>query len=210
VQRPTLIITPIKTLSAQLYGEMKELFPNNAVEYFVSYYDYYQPEAYIPTSDTFIEKDAIVNEQIDRMRHSATRSLLSRRDVIIVASVSCIYGIGSAEWYQGMLIELKPGQAMRRDVLLRQLIDIQYERNDTDFHRGTFRVRGDVIEIFPSHMEDRAWRVSLFGDEVEGLFEIDPLTGEKTQTSTIRVVQLAPHPGLRPPRPNIEPWRTLP
>ncbi|MFT3925604.1 MAG: excinuclease ABC subunit UvrB [Myxococcales bacterium] len=178
VQRPTLIITPNKTLSAQLYGEMKELFPNNAVEYFVSYYDYYQPEAYIPTSDTFIEKDAIVNEQIDRMRHSATRSLLSRHDVIIVASVSCIYGIGSAEWYQGMLIELKKGQTIRRDMLLKQLVDIQYDRNDTDFHRGTFRVRGDVVEVFPAYEQDRAVRIEFWGDEIERITEIDPLRGK--------------------------------
>jgi excinuclease ABC subunit B len=177
VQKPTLIITPNKTLSAQLYGEMKELFPNNAVEYFVSYYDYYQPEAYIPTTDTFIDKDAIVNEQIDRMRHSATRSLLSRRDVIIVASVSCIYGIGSAEWYQGMLIELEKGQTIRRDMLLKQLVDIQYERNDTDFHRGTFRVRGDVVEVFPAYEEDRAVRIEFWGDEIERIAEIDPLRG---------------------------------
>jgi excinuclease ABC subunit B len=178
VQRPTLIITPNKTLSAQLYGEMKELFPHNGVEYFVSYYDYYQPEAYIPTSDTFIEKDAIVNDAIDRMRHSATRTLLSRRDVIIVASVSCIYGIGSAEWYQGMLIELEKGKSMRRDMLLKQLIDIQYERNDVDFHRGTFRVRGDVVEVFPAYEEDRAVRVEFWGDEIERITEIDPLRGK--------------------------------
>jgi excinuclease ABC subunit B len=178
VQKPTLIMAPNKTLSAQLYGEMKELFPNNAVEYFVSYYDYYQPEAYIPTSDTYIEKDAIINEQIDRMRHSATRSLLSRRDVIIVASVSCIYGIGSAEWYQGMLIELEKGADMRRDMLLKQLIDIQYDRNDTDFHRGTFRVRGDVVEVFPAYEQDRAVRIEFFGDEIERISEIDPLRGK--------------------------------
>jgi excinuclease ABC subunit B len=178
VQKPTLIMAPNKTLSAQLYGEMKELFPNNAVEYFVSYYDYYQPEAYIPTTDTFIDKDAIVNEQIDRMRHSATRSLLSRRDVIIVASVSCIYGIGSAEWYQGMLIELQKGEAMRRDVFLRQLIDIQYERNDVDFHRGTFRVRGDVVEVFPAYEQERALRVEFWGDEIERISEIDPMRGK--------------------------------
>jgi excinuclease ABC subunit B len=178
VQKPTLIITPNKTLSAQLYGEMKELFPNNAVEYFVSYYDYYQPEAYIPTTDTFIDKDAIVNEHIDRMRHSATRSLLSRRDVIIVASVSCIYGIGSAEWYQGMLIELAKGQSIRRDMLLKQLVDIQYERNDTDFHRGTFRVRGDVVEVFPAYEQERAVRVEFWGDEIERISEIDPLRGK--------------------------------
>jgi excinuclease ABC subunit B len=178
VQKPTLIMSPNKTLCAQLYGEMKELFPNNAVEYFVSYYDYYQPEAYIPTTDTFIDKDAIVNEQIDRMRHSATRSLLSRRDVIIVASVSCIYGIGSAEWYQGMLIELQKGEAMRRDVFLRQLIDIQYERNDVDFHRGTFRVRGDVVEVFPAYEQERALRVEFWGDEIERISEIDPMRGK--------------------------------
>jgi excinuclease ABC subunit B len=178
VQRPTLIIAPNKTLSAQLYGEMRELFPNNAVEYFVSYYDYYQPEAYIPSTDTFIEKDSLINEHIDRMRHSATRSLLSRRDVIIVASVSCIYGIGSAEWYQGMLIELEKGQALRRDVLLRQLVDIQYERNDVDFHRGTFRVRGDVVEVFPAYEEERAVRVEFWGDEIERISEIDPLRGK--------------------------------
>ncbi len=178
VQRPTLIMAPNKTLCAQLYEEMKALFPSNAVEYFVSYYDYYQPEAYIPTSDTFIEKDSMINEHIDRMRHSATRSLLSRRDVIIVASVSCIYGIGSAEWYQGMLIELKVGEAMRRDALLRQLVDIQYERNDIDFHRGTFRVRGDVVEVFPAYEEERAVRIEFFGDEIERITEIDPLRGK--------------------------------
>src|SRR5688572_9050384 len=149
--RPTLIIAPNKTLAAQLYGEMRDLFPHDAVEYFVSYYDYYQPEAYIPASDTYIEKDAIVNDRIDRMRHSATRSLLSRRDVVIVASVSCIYGIGSAEWYHQMLIELRKGDTLRRDELLRRLVDIQYDRNDVDFHRGTFRVRGDVVEVFPAH-----------------------------------------------------------
>jgi len=145
VQRPTLILAPNKTLAAQLYGEMRELFPKNAVEYFVSYYDYYQPEAYIPSTDTFIDKDAIINDQIDRMRHAATVALLSRRDVIIVASVSCIYGIGSAESYHGLVIDLKVGEEFRRDVLLRMLVDIQYERNDVDFHRGTFRVRGDVV-----------------------------------------------------------------
>jgi excinuclease ABC subunit B len=178
VQRPTLIMTPNKTLAAQLYSEMKELFPNNAVEYFVSYYDYYQPEAYIPTTDTFIDKDAIINEHIDRMRHSATRSLLSRRDVIIVASVSCIYGIGSAEWYQGMLIELQKGQEIRRDMFLKQLVDIQYDRNDVDFHRGTFRVRGDVVEVFPAYEQERAVRIEFWGDEIERISEIDPLRGK--------------------------------
>ncbi len=178
VNRPTLIIAPNKTLAAQLYGEMRELFPDNAVEYFVSYYDYYQPEAYVPSSDTYIEKDAIINDRIDRMRHAATRALLSRRDVIIVASVSCIYGIGSRESYAQMLIMLSRGEEIRRDHLLRQLVDIQYQRNDVDFHRGTFRVRGDVIEIFPVDSEDRAVRVELWGDEIDRISEIDPLRGK--------------------------------
>src|SRR5579883_2602783 len=175
--RPTLILAPNKTLAAQLYGEMRELFPENAVEYFVSYYDYYQPEAYVPASDTYIDKDAIINDQIDRMRHAATRALLSRTDVIIVASVSCIYGIGSAESYSGLLIDLKVGEEMRRDTLLRQLVDIQYERNDVDFHRGTFRVRGDVVEIFPTYEQDTAIRVEFFGDDIESIKEVDPLRG---------------------------------
>jgi excinuclease ABC subunit B len=175
--RPTLILAPNKTLAAQLYGEMRELFPENAVEYFVSYYDYYQPEAYIPSTDTFIDKDAIINDQIDRMRHAATVALLSRRDVIIVASVSCIYGIGSAESYSGLLIRLAKGEELRRDVLLRQLVDIQYERNDVDFHRGTFRVRGDVVEIFPAYEQETAIRVEFFGDEIESIKEVDPLRG---------------------------------
>jgi excinuclease ABC subunit B len=175
--RPALILAPNKTLAAQLYGEMRELFPENAVEYFVSYYDYYQPEAYIPSTDTFIDKDAIINDQIDRMRHSATVALLSRRDVIIVASVSCIYGIGSAESYSGLLIRLAKGEELRRDVLLRQLVDIQYERNDVDFHRGTFRVRGDVVEIFPAYEQETAIRVEFFGDEIESIKEVDPLRG---------------------------------
>jgi len=178
LNRPALIMAPNKTLAAQLYGEMRELFPDNAVEYFVSYYDYYQPEAYIPTSDTYIEKDSILNERIDRMRHSATRSLLSRRDVIIVASVSCIYGIGSAEWYDHMTIRLELGEGLRRDELLRRLVDIQYERNDIDFHRGTFRVRGDVIEVFPAYEEERAVRIEFWGDEIESISEIDPLRGK--------------------------------
>jgi excinuclease ABC subunit B len=177
-KRPTLIIAPNKTLAAQLYSEMRELFPNNAVEYFVSYYDYYQPEAYIPSSDTYIEKDAIINDKVDRMRHSATRSLLARRDVIIVASVSCIYGIGSSEWYQEMLINLEVGQEYRRDRLLRRLVDIQYQRNDIDFHRGTFRVRGDVVEIFPAHSENLAVRIEFWGDEIERIVEIDPMRGK--------------------------------
>jgi excinuclease ABC subunit B len=175
--RPTLIIAPNKTLAAQLYAEMRDLFPEAAVAFFVSYYDYYQPEAYIPTTDTFIEKDAIINDQIDRMRHAATHALLSREDVIIVASVSCIYGIGSAETYSGLLIEIVKGEEMRRDELLRRLVDIQYERNDTDFHRGTFRVRGDVVEIFPAYEEARAIRIEFFGDEVDSIREVDPLRG---------------------------------
>ena len=175
--RPALVLAPNKTLAAQLYGEFKELFPDNAVEYFVSYYDYYQPEAYIPTSDTFIEKDSAINDEIDKMRHSATRSLLTRRDVIIVASVSCIYGIGSPQAYQAMHIYFHQGDDYGRDELLRKLIEIQYERNDMDFHRGTFRVRGDVIEIFPAYDNDRALRIEFFGDEVEAISEIDPLRG---------------------------------
>ncbi|MDP9036309.1 MAG: excinuclease ABC subunit UvrB [Myxococcota bacterium] len=180
--KPTLILAPNKTLAAQLYGEMRELFPHNAVEYFVSYYDYYQPEAYIPSTDTFIDKDAIINDQIDRMRHSATVALLSRRDVIIVASVSCIYGIGSAESYHGLVIQLVAGEELRRDRLLRQLVDIQYERNDVDFHRGTFRVRGDVVEIFPAYEHETAIRVELFGDTVESIKEVDPLRGRVKAT----------------------------
>ncbi|MCU0684384.1 MAG: excinuclease ABC subunit UvrB [Polyangiaceae bacterium] len=178
LQRPALILAPNKTLAAQLYGEMREIFPNNAVQYFVSYYDYYQPEAYIPTSDTFIEKDALINDAIDRMRHAATQSLLSRPDVIIVASVSCIYGIGSAESYHGLVIPLRAGEQLRRDELLRRLVDVQYERNDVDFHRGTFRVRGDVVEIFPSYEESTAVRVEFFGDEIEAIREVDPLRGK--------------------------------
>ena len=179
VQRPTLILAPNKTLAAQLYGEMRSFFPDNAVEYFVSYYDYYQPEAYVPRTDTFVEKESSINAQIDRMRHSATRSLLERDDVIIVASVSCIYGIGSVETYSNMTLEVKVGDTIERSALLRRLAELQYKRNDIALTRSTFRARGDVIEIFPSHHEDRAWRVSLFGDEVESLTEFDPLTGEK-------------------------------
>jgi excinuclease ABC subunit B len=178
LQRPTLVLAPNKTLAAQLYGELRELFPHNAVQYFVSYYDYYQPEAYVPTTDTYIEKDAIINDAIDRMRHGATRALLSRPDVIIVASVSCIYGIGSAESYHGLLIQLEQGTEFRRDELLRRLVDIQYERNDVDFHRGTFRVRGDVVEIFPAYEESVAVRVEFFGDEIEAIKEVDPLRGK--------------------------------
>jgi excinuclease ABC subunit B len=178
VQRPALVLAPNKTLAAQLYGEMKSFFPENAVEYFVSYYDYYQPEAYVPRTDTYIEKDAQINEQIDRMRHSATQSLLERSDVVIVASVSCIYGIGSVENYSRMVVKLERGGRIDRDVLVKGLVEQQYRRNDAAFQRGTFRIRGEIVDIWPSHLEDRAWRVSLFGDEVDGLREFDPLTGE--------------------------------
>ncbi|MGH7788438.1 MAG: excinuclease ABC subunit UvrB [Candidatus Binatia bacterium] len=178
VNKPTLVIAPNKTLAAQLYEEFKTLFPNNAVRYFVSYYDYYQPEAYVPSTDTFIEKDSSINDEIDKMRHSATKALLERRDVLIVASVSCIYGLGSPEAYFDMLLFLERGARVDRDHLLRKLVDIQYERNDYDFHRGTFRVRGDVIEIFPAYEEARALRVELFGDEIERIAEIDPLRGK--------------------------------
>jgi excinuclease ABC subunit B len=180
VQRPTLILAPNKTLAAQLYGEMKAFFPDNAVEYFVSYYDYYQPEAYVPRTDTYIEKDAQINEQIDRMRHSATQALLERNDVIIVASVSCIYGIGSVETYGRMVVKLERGGRIERDALVKGLVEQQYRRNDTAFQRGTFRIRGETVDIWPSHLEDRAWRVSLFGDEIDGIREFDPLTGEVT------------------------------
>ena len=180
VGRPTLILAPNKTLAAQLYGEMKSFFPENAVEYFVSYYDYYQPEAYVPRTDTYIEKDAQINEQIDRMRHAATRALLERPDVIIVASVSCIYGIGSVETYSQMVVKVTRGEMLDRDRLLKALVELQYRRNDLAFARGSFRVRGDGVEIFPAHYEDRAWRISLFGDEIESIHEFDPLTGEKT------------------------------
>ncbi len=179
-QRPALILAPNKTLAAQLYGEFKSFFPDNAVEYFVSYYDYYQPEAYVPRTDTYIEKESSINEQIDRMRHSATRALLERDDVVIVASVSCIYGIGSVETYSAMTFTLKQGGSISQRQLLADLVALQYKRTQADFYRGSFRVRGDVIEIFPAHYEDRAWRVSLFGDAIESIHEFDPLTGQKT------------------------------
>ncbi|WP_281185305.1 excinuclease ABC subunit UvrB [Trichlorobacter lovleyi] len=182
--RPALVLAPNKTLAAQLYGEFKELFPDNAVEYFVSYYDYYQPEAYLPNTDTFIEKDSSINDEIDKLRHSATMSLLTRSDVIIVASVSCIYGIGSPEAYQAMHIFFHQGDDYGRDTLLKKLVEIQYERNDTDFHRGTFRVRGDVIEIFPAYDSERALRIEFFGDEVETISQIDPLRGVVLQKLT--------------------------
>ncbi|MFM7377323.1 MAG: excinuclease ABC subunit UvrB, partial [Erythrobacter sp.] len=179
LQRPALILAPNKILAAQLYGEFKSFFPDNAVEYFVSYYDYYQPEAYVPRSDTYIEKESSVNEAIDRMRHSATRALLERDDVIIVASVSCLYGIGSVETYSAMIFDIKVGEVVDQRELIRKLVALQYKRNDAAFTRGCFRVRGDSLEIFPSHYEDMAWRVSFFGDEIEGVSEFDPLTGTK-------------------------------
>ena len=176
-QRPALILAPNKTLAAQLYGEFKSFFPDNAVEYFVSYYDYYQPEAYVPRTDTYIEKESSINEQIDRMRHAATRSLLERDDVIIVASVSCIYGIGSVETYTAMTFTVQVGETIPQRQLLADLVALHYRRSDQNFTRGTFRVRGDTVELFPAHLEDRAWRISLFGDEVEAITEFDPLTG---------------------------------
>jgi excinuclease ABC subunit B len=202
VGRPALILAPNKTLAAQLYGEMKSFFPDNAVEYFVSYYDYYQPEAYVPRTDTYIEKESSVNEQIDRMRHAATRSLLERRDVVIVASVSCIYGIGDAEVYSSMTVPLQAGQTVSRAELLRKFVELQYRRNDTDFQRGAFRVRGDVIEIFPAHLEDRAWRLSLFGDEIESIVEFDPLTGEKQ--GALPFVKIFPNSHYVTPKPTLQ------
>ncbi|MEZ4267442.1 MAG: excinuclease ABC subunit UvrB [Myxococcota bacterium] len=190
VNRPTLVLAPNKTLAAQLYTELKQFFPHNAVEYFVSYYDYFQPEAYIPSTDTFIEKDAMINEAIDRMRHAATRAVIERRDVIIVASVSCIYGIGNKETYKGMLVRVEAGTTIRRDRLLRQLVDIQYQRNDYDFHRGTFRVRGDVIEVFPAYEEARAIRIEMWGEDVESIAMIDPLRG--TILERLEVVEIFP------------------
>ena len=178
LQKPTLILAHNKTLAAQLYGEFKEFFPENAVEYFVSYYDYYQPEAYVPSTDTYIEKDSAINDEIDKLRHSATAALSERNDVIIISSVSCIYGLGSPIDYQNMVLSLRPGMIKDRDDVLRKLIDIQYARNDMDFKRGTFRVRGDVVEIFPVTSSENAIRVEFFGDEVDRITEIDTLTGE--------------------------------
>ncbi len=200
-KRPALVLAPNKTLAAQLYSEMKSFFPNNAVEYFVSYYDYYQPEAYVPRTDTYIEKDSAVNEQIDRMRHAATRALLERRDVILVASVSCIYGIGSVDSYARMTILLKVGECMDRSDMLKRLVELQYSRNEAAFERGTFRVKGDAVEIFPVHYEDRAWRLSLFGDEIESISEFDPLTGEKTCSLTEVVIYPSSH--YVTPRPTV-------
>jgi excinuclease ABC subunit B len=192
-QRPALVLAPNKTLAAQLYGEFKSFFPDNAVEYFVSYYDYYQPEAYVPRSDTYIEKESSINEQIDRMRHAATRALLERDDVIIVASVSCIYGIGSVETYTAMTFSMKVGEQVEQRQLLADLTALQYKRVSGDFQRGTFRVRGDIIEVFPAHLEDRAWRVSMFGDEIESIVEFDPLTGEKNADLTFVKVYANSH-----------------
>jgi excinuclease ABC subunit B len=200
-QRPALILAPNKTLAAQLYGEMKSFFPENAVEYFVSYYDYYQPEAYVPRTDTYIEKESSINEQIDRMRHSATRAILERRDTIIVASVSCIYGIGSVETYSEMTFTLTAGRPVNRTQLLARLVELQYRRNDANFLRGTFRVRGDTIEIFPAHYEDRAWRLTLFGDELEAIHEFDPLTGEKA--ASLEEIKIYPNSHYVTPKPTL-------
>jgi excinuclease ABC subunit B len=201
-QRPALIMAHNKTLAAQLYSEMKSFFPHNAVEYFVSYYDYYQPEAYVAKSDTFIEKDSSINEQIDRMRHSATRSMLERKDVIVVASVSCIYGIGSAEMYSQMVVIIKRGETRTQASLIKVLVELQYKRNDIDFARGTFRVRGDTIDLFPAHYEDTAWRISFFGDEIEIINEFDWLTGEvKTKLDEITVYANSHYVT---PRPTVE------
>ena len=202
LQRPALVLAPNKTLAAQLYGEMKSFFPENAVEYFVSYYDYYQPEAYVPRTDTFIEKEAMINEQIDRMRHAATRSLLERDDVILVASVSCIYGIGSVETYQDMVLTLAKGQQLPREDLLRGFVELHYKRNDIGFGRGDFRVRGDTVELFPAHLEDRAWRFSLFGEELERIEEFDPLTGERG--AKLDVVKVYANSHYVTPKPTLQ------
>ncbi|TBW40950.1 excinuclease ABC subunit UvrB [Siculibacillus lacustris] len=201
-QRPALILAPNKTLAAQLYGEFKSFFPHNAVEYFVSYYDYYQPEAYVPRTDTFIEKESSINEQIDRMRHAATRSLLERDDVIIVASVSCIYGIGSVETYTAMTFSIEVGERMDQRQLLADLVALQYKRNDVAFQRGAFRVRGDTVEVFPAHLEDRAWRISFFGDEIESIAEFDPLTGQKSQD--LKFVKVYANSHYVTPKPTLQ------
>ena len=200
--RPALILAPNKTLAAQLYGEMKTFFPNNAVEYFVSYYDYYTPEAYVPRSDTYIEKEASINEQIDRMRHSATRSLLERDDVLIVASVSCIYGLGSVEAYSKMTLTLQKNYEYNREQIIKFLVNLQYKRNDQNFYRGTFRARGEYLEIFPSHLEDRAWRLSLFGDKLEKIEEFDPLTGDLIKD--LNLVKIYANSHYITPKPTIE------
>ncbi|MDA9707110.1 excinuclease ABC subunit UvrB [Candidatus Pelagibacter sp.] len=200
--RPALILAPNKTLAAQLYGEMKTFFPDNAVEYFVSYYDYYTPEAYVPRSDTYIEKEASINEQIDRMRHSATRSLLERDDVLIVASVSCIYGLGSVEAYSKMTLTLQKNYDYNRDQIIKSLVALQYKRNDQNFYRGTFRARGEYLEIFPSHLEDRAWRLSLFGNKLEKIEEFDPLTGD--QVRELSLVKVYANSHYITPKPTVE------
>ena len=201
LQRPALVLAPNKTLAAQLYAEMKSFFPDNAVEYFVSYYDYYQPEAYVPRSDTYIEKDSAINETIDRMRHAATQALLERSDVIIVASVSCIYGIGSVETYSKMVVRLEKGGRIDRDTLAKALVDLQYRRNDMAFARGSFRLRGEVVDVFPSQFEDRAWRITLFGDEIEKISEFDPLTGE--QTGVLDSISIYANSHYVTPRPTL-------
>jgi excinuclease ABC subunit B len=202
LQRPALVLAPNKILAAQLYAEMKGFFPSNAVEYFVSYYDYYQPEAYVPRTDTYVEKDSAINEQIDRMRHAATRALLERNDVVIVASVSCIYGIGAVETYGEMTLALRRGERIERKAVMQRLVELQYRRNDVTPGRGFFRAPGDTVEVFPSHLEDRAWRVSMFGDEIEAIFEVDPLTGAKTR-SLERIV-LYPNSHYVTPRPTLQ------
>ena len=201
-QRPALVLAPNKTLAAQLYGEFKSFFPDNAVEYFVSYYDYYQPEAYVPRTDTYIEKEASINEQIDRMRHAATRALLERDDVIIVASVSCIYGIGAVETYTAMTFQLEAGSEISQRQLLADLVALQYKRNDQAFQRGTFRVRGDTVELFPAHLEDRAWRFSMFGDEIEAITEFDPLTGQKS--GEMEIVKIYANSHYVTPKPTLK------
>jgi excinuclease ABC subunit B len=201
-QRPALVLAPNKTLAAQLYGEFKSFFPGNAVEYFVSYYDYYQPEAYVPRTDTYIEKESSINEQIDRMRHSATRALLERDDVIVVASVSCIYGIGDVETYSSMTFSVKRGERIDQRQLLADLVALHYRRNDQNFIRGSFRVRGDTVELFPSHLEDRSWRICFFGDEIESIVEFDPLTGQKT--AELQVVKVYANSHYVTPKPTLE------
>jgi excinuclease ABC subunit B len=202
LNRPSLILAPNKTLAAQLYGEMKSFFPNNAVEYFVSYYDYYTPEAYVPRSDTYIEKESSINEQIDRMRHSATRSLIERDDVIIVASVSCIYGLGSVESYSKMTLGIKKNNEYNREKIIKTFVDLQYKRNDQNFYRGTFRVRGDNLEIFPSHLEDRAWRISIFKDKIDSIVEFDPLTGSKLKD--LEYIKIYANSHYITPKPTLE------
>ncbi len=200
--RPTLIMAPNKTLAAQLFGEMKGFFPNNAVEYFVSYYDYFQPEAYVPRTDTYVEKESQINEQLDRMRHSATRALFERNDVVVVASVSCLYGIGDAETYQKMTLPLTVGQRINTTDLIGKLVELQYKRNDIGFARGMFRVRGDIIEVFPAHLDDAAWRLSMFGDEIEAIYEMDPLTGEKRDT--LKEIRLYANSHYVTPKPTMK------